>query len=570
MPIVPPASWFSLLSILPLAAAQEPVVQVHDLTSITAPLPGFVGRLDRPQMGLPIGPVLDWHAETASDGGRVALLPVMVPRLGHKELSDWLERLWSGEQGAAALDGQQLRLRAPNEVQATVRDVLALLAAIRQQSHRVTLFELPPGAGAGQRAVLEPKQVDALLEASPPRRATAATVPVDVPWLWESGRSISYVRDFDVEVAEKAGISDPKLDTFFAGTRLGLCLTPLIDGRVLARAALQATAAPAALPERKLAARGLGTLHLPQVATTELSATAALQPGGGILLSGDRDATVWLLRVEPTMPQPLQVGTAAALPLGGLSFAKALAARHLDLVHQVGEDGSRSERAAAEPPDALAALDALVGGGLAADRRATQTFGSHVVLVGPSERRARIEQELQKQAATLRTASIAFKVGRVGTDLALKHLAGRATANELADALPAGGAVATLFEHPFAVTVGSEQAYVRDFEVEIAAKAAAANPVVDVAFRGFQLTGVVHATAGGAPQIAVRLQWADHADLPAVDLANTDLGAVDVPVITWTDVEPRLPVRTGEWMPLHIEPGLDPASGSLVVLVRVD
>jgi len=112
---------------------------------------------------------------------------------------------------------------------------------------------------------------------------------------------------------------------------------------------------------------------------------------------------------------------------------------------------------------------------------------------------------------------------------------------------------------------------VRDFEVEIAAKATAANPVVDSVFRGFQLGGVVHATAGGAPQVALRLQWADFASVAAIDLANADLGAVDTPRIAWTDVEPRLPVRFGEWLVAHVEPDpRDPASGSLVVMVRVD
>jgi hypothetical protein len=193
------------------------------------------------------------------------------------------------------------------------------------------------------------------------------------------------------------------------------------------------------------------------------------------------------------------------------------------------------------------------------------------VLVGQTALRARVEQQLQQQAALLRTMSVAFKVGRVDTDLVLRHVAGRASADELAAALPAGGVVATLLEQPFAVTVGREQAFVRDYEVEIAAKATAANPIVDAAFRGFQVRGTVHATAGVAPQITLRLQWAELTALAVVDFANAELGAVDAPVSAWTDVEQRLSVRAGEWVTIHVEPDpQDPAAGSLVCMVRID
>jgi hypothetical protein len=298
--------------------------------------------------------------------------------------------------------------------------------------------------------------------------------------------------------------------------------------------------------------------------------TAALQPGGGILLSGDRERAVWLLRVEPAAQPPLQFGAAAALPLGGFAVPRLAAARNVDPSRRPEEDGS-GQRGEFELHEPLAALEQALGDGFEDERGRVRMFGTHAVLIGQSPLRTRVEQLLRQQASQQRTVSVALKAGRVASELALRHVAGKAGADELAAALPGGAVVATLVEQPFAVTVGRELAFVRDYEVEIASKATAANPIVDSAFRGFQLRGTVHATAGALPQLTLRLLWADLAQLAAVDFTNSDLGAVDVPVSGWTDVEQRLTVRTGEWVPVHVAPDpQDPAAGSLVCLVRID
>jgi hypothetical protein len=475
------------------------------------------------------------------------------------------------------LDDGQLLVRAPAGVHARVKDILAVFEAVQRRRVRLVVHELR-GTGPLPGAVLSAAQVDALLAAAAAApasiapasiaAASIATVGADVPWLSERGRSVRYVRDYEVEVAEKANIADPKLDAFFVGTRLGACVTPLPDGRLLVRAGLHAAVQEGPLRARQLPGRDLGAVHLPALHTVEARASAVLAPDGGLVLAGDRGETVWLLRVRPEASPVLQAGSAAAVPLGHLAVVPLGAGGRRDLVVRPGDEwlDHRPDR---QPPAPIAALERLLGADPGVDPRHARVFGSHLVLVDEPGLQARVETACSAAAAELRTVSLTFRIGHVPQELAQRHASAQAGTDDLAAALTREALVATLPGHHFVLALGREQAFVRDYEVEIAAKAAVANPVVDTAFAGYRLSGVV--AAGREAELQLDLQWSDVPASLVTDLANPDLGAVDTPVTVWTEASARVPLRTGAWQVAYF--GGDPASEDrrvLVVLVRAE
>lgn len=551
--------------------AQQAVERSYDLRPVTGPLPGFVGQFEEPALIIPVGPVLgtEHNEEYLSDGGRVRLEPAAAPWIGSSRLVERLDSLWSQERGAGRLEGDTLHLRAPGSIQTRVHDLLALLSAIRQQSRRIALFELPAGAARGQNAVLSADEVALLLASSPPTRITTATVGHDAPWFWESGRSVRYVRDFDVEVAEKANIGDPKFDLFFAGTRVGLCLTPMIDGRCLVRLGLQETEQLKALTPRQLTGNGLGIVHLPDVRVLELATAAVVPPGGAVLVAGNRNERSWLLRVDAGTTTPLQFGAALALPLGNLAVAPLGrgSSRKLDLARRPGDD-RRYREEGQHAPDGLAALDRRLDGQLGNDPERAQTFGSHVVLLGSHEARGDVEAALRREASTVNATSLTFRVGSVENAEATAALADSAAIAGLAATLPTEACLATLPDSHFGVRLGREVAFVGDYEVEIAAKAAAANPVVKTTFDGFRISGMLRQSAGKS-RVELRLQWGAVAPFAPIDLANPALGTADTPVTAWTDVEQSVGLAGEGWQIAHLQPDPSaPGERSLVLMVR--
>jgi len=557
---------FSILA--PAARTQDAVPRTYDLEDLARPLLGPLGRFDRPMLPLPVGPVLPvGDSGRLRPGGACALEPVATPRIVPSAFADWLQGLLGAEGSRARLVGDhELVLEASAGAQARVKDVVTVFALVMQRTYALTVYELPAGAGVGP--LLTPEQTDALLRTTPPVRATTADIEADVPWLCENGRTVRYVKDYEVEVAEKSNVADPKLDGFFAGTRVSLCATPLADGRVLLRAGLHTASQVGPLRERQLSARGLGKLHLPVVDTVELRISGAVPAGGGLLLAGERDRASWLLRLRPHAAPPPRTSAAAAVALGHLAVAPMQRARMPAVVVLPGMDFSPESVPEGASPDLLAAVDRLLSGQASLDPRHAFPFGSHLVLVDEPGVLTRLEAAVQQEVSGLHTTSIAFRVGRIGNDLAVRHASGAARADELAAALPPGGCLTTLPEHAFAVSVLREQAFVRDYEVEIAGKAHAANPVVDTAFGGFSLCGRLRTGADG-PRLSLQLGWSEVPTFAPVDLGNADLGEVDAPVTAWTEAATELRVKVGEWQVAHLAPDpQDPSAGSLVLLVR--
>ncbi|MCK5940545.1 MAG: hypothetical protein KAI24_01145 [Planctomycetes bacterium] len=554
---------------LSVLSAQQPVERSYDLSELLRPLPGVSQSLDSPLLLLPLGRVLPTGESGNFSfllGGDVRSEPVAAPWLPPRSVLEWLVTRWDEEGVSGDTFGSTLTLRAPNAVHTQVRDLVALLHAIREQRSRITLFELEGRGETSAAAVLSQQEVADLLAQRAVVQATAATIGHDVPWLYESGSTRHFVRDLDVEVAEKALISDPKLDVFFEGTRAGLALTPMIDGRFLVRVGVQASSQHGDLVERQLEARQLGVVQLPQVDVESVTASAVLASGGGLLLAADGGRRAWLLRVDSGAPAKRRFGMAAAVPLGDLAVAPLGPGPRVKFAHRPGDDRSFHD-SRRESPDAFAALDAMTNGAVDRDAGHAQ-FASHAILLDASGPGAAIEAALQRHAATVQSTSLTFRLGAIDKGRGLAALRGDVDVEALASALPHEVRVATLPGHAFHVRRGREIAFVRDYEVEIASKASVANPVIGATFDGFQVSGVLRRRAEGS-ELQVRLEWGAVTSIPAVNLQNGDLGSVDTPQVAWTDVACPVDLDGAGWQVVHVGPDPQtPAERSLVLMVR--
>ena len=80
-----------------------------------------------------------------------------------------------------------------------------------------------------------------------------------------ASRFVSFVRDFDVEVAQNSVMAEPKVDALFCGTRLGLDVSPMADGRLYVRLGLQHADVEEPIASLDLRSEELGAVDLPQV-----------------------------------------------------------------------------------------------------------------------------------------------------------------------------------------------------------------------------------------------------------------------------------------------------------------
>jgi hypothetical protein len=338
------------------------------------------------------------------------------------------------------------------------------------------------------------------------------------------------------------------------------------DGRILVRAGCAATAADEVLPRRALTGKSLGTLHLPAVSFRRAQTAAAIPDGAALLLGGDGDDRgPWLLEVRRAARPALQRGDLAAVALGHLALAPLSPEREPDPVRRPGEDHWSSD--SDEATDVGRLLELLAG----AEAGDARILGSHAVFVGQERALERVRAAVRQQAQRQRTWSLRWRLGSVPAAMLDDVADGRLTAEALAAELPGRGALATLEGNAFVATLGREQAFVRDYDVEIAQAAAMANPIVDTFFAGWSIRGMVLPGPDDLPLCTVRLLWAEVPPFQPTDPGTEELGGVDHPVTLLADAEHRTTLRPGRWQIVHRQP--DPGAPeelALVLALRLD
>lgn len=352
------------------------------------------------------------------------------------------------------------------------------------------------GDGAAPDPFLSPGQVQELQGGAPLWRATAV-VRAGGRVALGNEQWTRYVADVDVEVAQKSTIADPKIDSFFEGVRLLIEPHALAGTEELAVFCWCALGWRRAPPERRSAVAGSQpVLDAPNVNLNTARMSGRIADRGGLALTVDGAAeggsrlvlVVSAHHSEPPAeaPAPLHLIPISALTTKSFRTAPRLPRGYPELP---GHEGYQREGQLA--PYGLVDSDTLLR--LVGDAAAGQMTGDEVsqsgsflVVEGPGSARARVERAVQRlQDRWLRNAEIRARTRLmpVGAGPApFGRGSGAETAGEGRDlhavALPA------LLDREHIVNRGSETTVIRDYDVEIAAKAAASNPIVQEVFTG--------------------------------------------------------------------------------------
>lgn len=351
------------------------------------------------------------------------------------------------------------------------------LAAAFARPIAVTAWLLPP---AGELpSVLDPQALAALLKERQPLWTQIARTQPFQPVTFADEQWIQYVRDIDVEVAEKSHIGDPKVDSAMAGLRLVCSVEPLPEGDQLVLGAALNYGERVAVRTVRTGVASLPDLDLPQWRTGLAQASARIQSGGGMVLQlraqGDAGPTCCVLLTARFLapPPPPVAADLMFVPIGALLHEPA--APLLPVLPQLpGMDTTTTEFRPGHP-------NQLDEGGLleylrhaAGDGLEVQLQAGFLVLRGPGAAQDRAMAAL-RQLVTTRLQNVEVVAETRGAPLAGSDGARPAGDEPLWKLL-----LPTLASRPCGGFVGTESSSIGDFEVEIASKSSISNPVVRV------------------------------------------------------------------------------------------
>ncbi|HET6203763.1 MAG TPA: hypothetical protein VFI25_13285 [Planctomycetota bacterium] len=418
--------------------------------------------------------------------GRLGLLSADV-------LQQLLRRAVGGEALAFDTLGDALVVRGPSTAQAKVRDLLEALQAVAAQriEVEVSLHEAP-----AENAPADPEK--RLASAPLLGRARLELAPGAVG---SFGRRTerSFLMDYDVEVAERASVADPEFGTLLAGLGVDLRASPLSDGRI--HLTLLADRGEVLGTEPfETGAIGLGTLEIPRVAVGCLAACASLREGERALFEvrglPDREGPGLLLSVQ-ARALPREGELAGGVRLFSVGFLADAGGRILPRIDERLLPVPDEEAADPEtvPPSRFlewlretygaARFDAALGAsGLAvpcSDARLAFAGVPKEVLDRAEELRAGMEKPLAAGVA------LALEVGAEGS-------APRASVRLAATVGRSCGAL-----------LGVETTSVADYDVEIAQRSVAADPVVVREFDGVVFRAHLLALEGDRAVLEVEL-----------------------------------------------------------------
>lgn len=465
-----------------------------------------------------------------------------------------------------------LAFRGTQARQERLRDLLQSLAYALHPRIRVEVSFLR-GVALPDRVDLDAKATDALLAAAETRSVHRAQLRGDLCELIRSGSHANLILDWDAEVAQKATVYDPKVIRVELGLQLGLLATVLADGRIEILAGLQQSTPRAKFKARALAGRGQGALHHPRLDTRLLVSRGVIADGGALVFGGPASKhglCVIRCHMEPRDANLLS-GRFQAVGLG-------------DLLHPVPplrgiEPPPRPGQEAPIDPDSDATDigDRLrVALGVTENRTSDwEVLGNQLLVLGEAgqdtKTRAVSKRLLglaRKRSATRHALSVELRAGPVAAESVASLQSGGMNLAAFASKVPSLGLVAALPGHPFQHIEGMETTFIRDLDVEIAAKSTAANPYVRAAFSGVSVVGTLRRGLSGGLRIDGSLYHAN-VQLERVDALEPTARDVDAVSREFVKREIRsVQIKRGRWQLLALQKS-PTGDGSIAFMMRV-
>lgn len=452
--------------------------------------------------------------------------------------------------------------------------VAAWVELLRQVWLEQVVFELhvlPRTALASGRTVLGRQEAEALLRAAGPHPCYATTARVGGRALLQSNRTLSYVRDVDVEVAQSSAIGDPKAAVLVTGRGWtvdsdrshGNRLRVTVSGH---QAEPDGPPALQDIPVHDARSTQQHTVQvqLPRIRLATGDAEAMLADGEAMLFGvAEGESEIHCLRLLRPRAIPLPSGPDWCwVAIGDLvdgSRAPGFAAL---AAHEPQVDAP----AIAEPPgpqprlfDAGTLLQRLaLAMQLDDGQDHCEVLPGNLLEVraGSAERKAAAVDLLAQFATThVQQLTVEVRSGRLDAGSAAALVDGGLDAGEAAARLATACTTPCLLHGWFGAFHGRQQAYVADYEVEIAQDAGVPNPVVHNQLTGTSLRGHVQPAARGHYRLALRLSFAEQAgDIAAFDLKDERFGRIGLQDLRDVQVDVAPIVEGNRWTLMYLAP----------------
>ena len=488
-------------------------------------------------------------------------------------------------------DGRWLELSSGKIIASNTPEVLSQVAKFidyvgKAVGRRTVLeiYRLPPTALVnGATHELGASETKDILDQSGVSLVGRMDVPDGPVARLRTGSGTSFIGDYEVEVAESATISDPVRYVAPEGLDFRVRALAGPSGQSLLQIVLR-SGSLSKMQTTTSAAPGLGQIQLPTSDSFVASATGLVSSGGSVLLGAGngRQHEIYLVRASwKAEPQGIIPGL-QIVPLGALAATSmALSAPRLG-----------DEQLSAGPiypwgdevePRCLIEVDRLIeltkstvnpAWDEEAHRRIDPLHHRFMVIRAEPEQTRKARAIIERMHATMaRNITVELRAGIV-TSKAARQAAAEGASESLMASLSTQAMTTTIPNHDFRVILGTETAFVKDYDVEIAKNSVAFDPIISTLFSGLVWTGRADPMQDGRIGLAgtminrTRKNSLERFSVPHPLEDKKSAAVLHIPRAGQSQRQLREVLDRDQWTLLHVAaiPGGDE---SLVVMVRV-
>lgn len=462
---------------------------------------------------------------------------------------------------------------ATEEVHAVIAELLADLetASIRDCTIEVHLFD-PARIPADTPSVLDAERARALMLSTPSRGSQTLRARLERPAALDLSSRQALLYDYDVEVAQYSSVQDPQIMALSVGLLGGVMVDERRGGALRVRAWLRW--GELQRPVRSIVSGEDGeTVQLPSVDSMAAVMSADLPPGGALLLHGAdlphavmiRARTAERAAVEterlvivdvadsverPFLVRPSLVSTPS--PSGGWSWEN---------LNTWSEDWNGADPAM-EPVELEGVLREQLP-------YPSAVVGKRALVRVEGDARADVAERFADWTPpAAATYTIELRSGAV--PLAQLDVFEGDEADAAVEALPLLAIGAAREGDSFALKFGVQSLYLRDYDIEVAQGAFAADPIIADVFDGASLWARVTDGSGDTVDLQYALSRAEVLEMGARNVdrnADTRSPGIQLPRARVHDLGGDQPTALDRWV--HLETRSPDGESATVTYLRV-